>query len=147
MPPAKAIGKDEETREPKPAGLICLSCSRERLCRYCTKNVAHTPLGSTPTGTVSQVPLQGTWLPNTSHVCGSVGGPSSVLQSDVGNGVSPTSPSPTASAQLWPSGVLGVGFPKTHPISFSCPGGGFVVDDVLHAKPTVIAPSPTDTPT
>ena len=109
--------------------------------------MAHTVLGSTPTGTVSHVPLQGVGFPNRSHVCGSVGGPSSVLQSDVGNGSSPTFPTPTASAQLRPPGVLAAGFAKTHPISFSCPGAGTVVDEVLHAKATLIAPPPTSTPT
>ena len=129
--------KNDKTREPKPAGLICISCSWERLCRdYSTVNVAHTVLGSTPTGTVRHVPIHGVRLPNTLHVCGVVGGPSAVLQSDVGNGVSPTFPVPTCAPQDKPAGVLGVGFAKTHPISFACPGGGFVVDEVLHAKET-----------
>ena len=127
--------KNDKTREPKPAGLICISCSGERLCRYgVTGNVAHTRAGSTPTPIASHVPLQTVGFPNRSHVCGMVGGPSAVLQSDVGNGVSPTSPVPTSTPQDKPAGVLGVGFVKIHPTSV--PGGGFVVDEVLHAKAT-----------
>jgi hypothetical protein len=78
---------------------------------------------------------------------GIVGGPSSVLQSDIGNVVSPTFPWPTSWAQLRPAGELPDGLDKTHPISFAVPGAGTVVDEVLHAKATTITPPPTSTPT
>ena len=109
--------KNDKTREPKLAGFICISCSEERLCHYgSTLNVAHTVLGSTPTGTVSHVP----------------GKPSPKSQSDIGNGVSPTSPAPTPVSQGPVPPPLGAEHET------SAPGAGFVVDEVLHAKATVI---------
>jgi hypothetical protein len=61
-----------------------------------------------------------------------------MLQSEIGYGVSPKSPAPTASAQVCPLGVLAPApLAKTHPMSFPKPVGGLVVAGPPHAKLTV----------